>query len=156
MINFKKGPALSLGQSDKVAKLAAGQAIEAGHVVRVDATSGEVYLGASGTPKDDYLGFAINNATDGDVISSGKIGVYNLDGASVVETDKAANISAANYAIGQPLKAIQDTGNVALGDPASDRIIGYVEGVRNLPSVQVVNGVKIQGTRALLGIKLTV
>jgi hypothetical protein len=156
MINFKKGPGLSLGQSDKVAKLAATQAIEAGHVVRVDSADGLVYKGASGTPNDDLLGFAINNGTDGDVIESGKMGVYLLDGGSVIETDKAAGtIDNATYPIGKPIKAGTD-GTVAAGLPGTDRIIGYVEGIRRLPSVETVAGVKIQSTRALLGIKLSV
>jgi hypothetical protein len=156
MINFKKGPALSLGQSDKVAKVASNSGIEAGHLVRIDATTGLVTKGASATPNDDLLGFAINDATAGDVLESGKMGVFLLDGGSVIETDKtAATITNANYAVGAPLKAGTD-GTVAVGTPGTDRIIGYVEGIRSLPSVETVNGVKIQGTRAMLGIKLSV
>lgn len=155
MINFKKGPGLSLGQSDKVAKLAASQAIEAGHVVRIDSVTGMVTKGASATPNDDLLGFAINNGTDGDVVESGKMGVYLLDGASVIETDKAAlAITSANYPIGTPLKADENTGAVSTGTVGTHRIIGFVEGIRSLPSVETVNGVKIQSTRAMLGIKL--
>lgn len=155
MINFKKGPGLSLGQSDKVAKLAASQAIEAGHVVRIDSATGLVTKGVSSdNPFDDLLGFAINNGTDGDVVESGKMGVYLLDGVSVIETDKAAlAITNTNYPIGKPLKANTD-GTVGAGVPATDRIIGLVEGIRSLPSVETVNGVKIQSTRAMLGIKL--
>jgi hypothetical protein len=112
--------------------------------------------GASVTPNDDLLGFAINNGTDGDVVESGKMGMFLLDGASVIETDKAAlAITSSNYAIGAPIKAGTD-GTVATGTPGTDRIIGYVEGIRSLPSVETVNGVKIQSTRALLGIKLSV
>jgi len=156
MINFKKGPALSLGQSDKVAKVASNSGIEAGHLVRIDATTGLVTKGASATPNDDLLGFAINDATAGDVLESGKMGMFLLDGGSVIETDKAAStITSSNYPVGAPVKANTD-GEIAIATPGTDRVIGYVEGIRNLPSVEVVNGVKIQGTRAMLGIKLSV
>jgi hypothetical protein len=153
MINFKKGPALSLGQSDKVAKPAAGEAIEAGHVVRI-ASNGEASLGVSETPAADLLGFAITDVTDGDAIESGKIGVYLLDGATVVETDKAVGaINSTNYPIGAAVTA-NDAGLVAVASE-DDRVIGQVEGIRNLPSVETVNGRKIQATRAMLGVKLS-
>ena len=158
MINFKKGPALSLGQVDKVAKPAT-TTIEAGHVVRIGNNGSvvEATLGASATPNDDLLGFAIHNATNGDVIESGKLGVYLLDGATVLETDKTElAINATNYPIGTPLKADGVTGNVKSGVPGTDRIIGYVERIRNLPSIETVGSTKIQSTRPLLGIKLSV
>ena len=153
MINFKKGPALSLGQTDKVAKPATGQAIEAGHVVRI-ASNGEASLGVSETPAADLLGFAITDVTDGDAIESGKIGVYLLDGSTVVETDKAVGtINSTNYPIGAAVTA-SAAGLVAVAS-GDDRVIGQVEGIRNLPSVEVVNGRKIQATRAFLGVKLS-
>ena len=99
----------------------------------------------------------IHNATNGDVIESGKLGVYLLDGATVLETDKTElAINATNYPIGTPLKADGVTGNVKIGVPGTDRIIGYVEGIRNLPSIETVGSTKIQSTRPLLGIKLSV
>ena len=151
MINFKKGPALSLGQSDKVAKPATGAEIEAGHVVSI-ASNGEATLGVSDPA--GLLGFAITNVTDGDAIESGKIGVYLLDGATVVETDKAAaEINSTNFAVGAAVTANED-GEVAVATEG-DRVIGYVEGIRNLPSIEVVNGRKIQGTRAMFVFKLS-
>lgn len=154
MINFKKGPALSLGQTDKVAAPAAGQDIEAGHVVRI-ASNGEASLGVSETPAADLLGFAITNVTDGDAIESGKIGVYLLDGATVVETDKAVGtINSTNYPIGAAVTA-DDAGLVAVVTSEDDRVIGQVEGIRSLPAIETVNGRKIQGTRAMLGVKLS-
>lgn len=156
-INFKKGPALTLGQTDKVAKTVAGENIEAGHVVRL-VTNGsvvEAHKGASASPApaDELLGFAINNQTDGDVIESGKLGVYLLDGATVVETDKTdSTINHTNYPLGAAVTAATD-GTVSVAGEG-DKVIGTVEGIRSLPSVEVVNGVKIQGTRAFLGIKL--
>jgi hypothetical protein len=154
-INFKKGPALTLGQTDKVAKVTGN--IEAGQVVRL-VTNGsvvEAHSGASASPApaSDLLGFAINNSTDGDVIESGKIGVYLLDGATVLETDKAdATINYSNYPLGSAITA--NTNGTVSAASNGDKVIGYVEGIRSLPSVEVVNGVKIQGTRAFLGIKL--
>jgi len=153
MINFKKGPALSLGQTDKVAAPAAGQDIEAGHVVRI-ASNGQASLGVSATPAADLLGFAITNVTDGDAIESGKIGVYLLDGATVVETDQVdATINAQNFPTGTKVTA-NAAGDIVVAG-ATDRVIGQVEGIRNLPSIETVNGRKIQGTRAMLGIKLS-
>ena len=156
-INFKKGSALSLGQTDKVAATT-GATIVAGQVVRVANVNGvvEALAGASASPApaSDLLGFAINNTTDGDVIASGKIGVFLLDGSSVVETDQAAaSINLTNYPIGTTLTA-DTTGNVKVAGNG-DKVIGQVEGVRNLPAVQTINGVKVQGTAAFLGIKLT-
>jgi hypothetical protein len=156
-INFKKGSALSLGQTDKVAATT-GATIVAGQVVRVANVNGvvEALAGASASPApaSDLLGFAINNTTDGDVIAAGKIGVFLLDGSSVVETDQAAaTINLTNYPIGTPVTA-DTTGNVKVAGNG-DKVIGQVEGVRNLPAVQTVNGYKVQGTAAFLGIKLT-
>jgi hypothetical protein len=141
MINFKKGPALSLRQTNYIGKPVAGNAIEAGHVVRVvlNGNVTEVARGAnSGTgavPGNVLLGFAINDQTDGDVIESGKIGVFALDGASVVETDKYES-AVATAAIGTPLTT-NDNGNLttiaASGTNAGSRIVGWLEGVRTLP-----------------------
>jgi len=156
-INFKKGSALSLAQTDKVVATT-GATIVAGQVVRVANVNGvvEALAGASASPApaSDLLGFAINNTTDGDVIAAGKIGVFLLDGSSVVETDQAAaTINLTNYPIGTTLTA-DTAGNVKVAGNG-DKVIGQVEGVRNLPAVQTINGVKVQGTAAFLGIKLT-
>jgi len=154
-INFKKGPALSLGQSDKVA--AASGNIVAGQVVRVRSNGGvvEALAGASASPapSSDLLGFAINDSTDGDVIASGKVGVFLLDGITVLETDQTdAAINLTNYPIGSRLTAT--TGGLVKVAGATDYVIGQVEGVRNLPAVTTVNGRKVQGTAPFLGIKL--
>jgi hypothetical protein len=156
MINFKKGPALSLHQVNYIGKAKAGEAVEAGMVVRLNG-DGEVVKGSTAsTSKTDLLGFAINDQTDGDVIESGKIGVFALDGASVIETDKAAAaINSTNYPVGTQLTAVASTGNVAVANGTTDRVIGQVEGIREIPGVvQVINGVKVQGVATLLGIKL--
>jgi hypothetical protein len=143
MINFKKGPALSLRQTNFIGKPVAGNAIEAGHVVRVFTAAGaslvEVARGAnSGTgavPGNVLLGFAINDQTDGDVVESGRIGVFGLDGASVVETDKYET-AVATAAIGTPLTT-NDSGNLttiaATGGNAGSKVVGWVEGFRTLP-----------------------
>lgn len=154
MINIKKGPGLSLGQVDKVAKPAASAGtIEAGQVVKLHATDGTAVL-PSGASDTGLLGFAITDSTDGDAIESGKIGILLLDGTSVIETDRTGStaITSTNFNVGANLTCTS-AGNVALAT-ASDRVIGKVEGIRSLPSIETVGGVKIQGTRAFLGIKL--
>ena len=154
MINIKKGPGLSLAQVDKVGKPASGANIEAGQVVRF-AANGEVNVPSAplASSNTDLLGFAITATDDGDAIESGKIGVLLLDGASVIETDKAsATVNSTNYAIGAPVSF--NTSGLVTAAGATDRVIGRVEGIRNLPSVETINGVKVQSTRAFLGIKL--
>lgn len=154
MINIKKGPGLSLGQVDKVGKPASGATIEAGQVVRF-AANGEVNVpnAPTASSNNDLLGFAITDTADGDAIESGKVGVLLLDGVSVIETDKAAaTINSTNYVIGAGV-SFNTSGQVTAAG-ATDRVIGRVEGIRNLPAIEVVNGVKVQSTRAFLGIKL--
>lgn len=163
MINFKSGPALSLHQVNYIGKAVEGENVEAGNVVRLVDNGGvvEVRLGASASPAPSNVlyGFAINNQTDGDVIESGKIGVYALDGASILETDKtAAAITSTNYPLGAALTVDTD-GNVATAGNG-DKVIGWVEGIRSLPGKVLTatdnNGktVKIQGSVTFLGVKL--
>lgn len=171
-LNIKKGTAHSLQQSDKIANAKSGEAVVAGMLVHID-SNGDCIKGVSGTSGTygvgDLVGFAINNQTDGDVIESGKIGYYVIDGNSVVETDQAASaITAGNYPVGTAL-----TGNGANGTvktaAAGDRIIGYVEGIRVLPTEATLsqqykdrngntftNSSSQQTTKAFLGIKLAV
>ena len=156
MINARKGTAHSLAQADIVGTIVAGQGVVAGMVCRLH-TDGTILKGnaSATTIQDTLLGFAINNQDDGDVIESGKLGLYSLDGNSVIETDQtAATITAGNYPIGTALTA-QTDGLVADGTPASDRIIGWVYGIRSLPcETTLSNGDKIQSTKNLLAIKL--
>jgi hypothetical protein len=152
MINFKKGPALSLQQVNYVGKPEARQdaaQIVAGMVVRVK-TNAEIAIGSTGTLANDtktLFGFAINNQSSGDVIEAGVIGVYALDGASVIETDQLdQDLTASNFPIGQPL-SMNAAGKVTARDSANanekiapstftGKIIGYVEGIRDLPGKQ--------------------
>ena len=160
MINFKKGPALSLHQVNYVGKAVAGQNIEAGHVVRLNDNGGvvEVLKGAAASTAalDAIYGFAINNQADGDVIESGKIGVYALDGATVVETDKTGDvaITSSNFPLGS-LVSVDVDGNVKIAGEG-DKVIGQVEGIRTLPGKRVVldSGAIIQGSVTFLGVKL--
>jgi len=158
MINFKKGPALSLHQINYVGvpNNESGANIEAGMIVRLEPNGAvtEVKKGSSvATAKDELLGFAINSQTAGDVIESGVIGVYALDGASVIETDKFVG-DASSYSLGDLLTAEAGTGNVKAAG-GSDRVIGQVEGSRSIPGVtQVINGYKVQGVITVLGVKL--
>lgn len=154
MINFKKGPALSLHQVNYIGAAKADEGVVAGMVVRLE--DGEVVKGASASPapKDALYGFAINSQDAGDVIESGKIGVYALDGASVIETDQYVG-EISSYTVGALVTADENTGKVKLSVDAGDKIIGQVEGDRTIPGVtQLVNGYKVQGVVKVLGIKL--
>jgi hypothetical protein len=168
MINFKKGPALSLHQINYIGKAVSGQAVVAGMVVRLNNNSGtvEVLKGSSDSSPDlnAIYGFAINNQDAGDVIESGVIGVYALDGASVIETDQAAaTINYTNYPIGSLLTTNTSGQVVKASDQTSltaVKIIGQVEGIRTIPgNVQSLtdnngNAFKVQGTTTVLGVKL--
>lgn len=159
MINFKKGPALSLHQVNYIGAAKANEGVVAGMVVAITST-GEVVkptINDSASDKELVLGFAINNQEAGDVIESGKIGVYALDGASVIETDQTENaVTAVNYPVGTLLSALSGTGKVkAVANNYAGKVIGQVEGIRTIPGrTQEVNGVKVQGTTAVLGVKL--
>lgn len=174
MINFKKGPALSLHQVNYVGAPDSGNStdIVSGMVVRVTA-DGTVAIGSTGTlanDKNSLFGFAINNQSAGDVIESGVIGVYALDGSSVIETDyAAATITTGNYPIGHAL-GVNTSGQVVSVDPATyaGKIIGWVEGIRVLPgkvntTVSLTNQVTQEATGrsftyqsnvTMLGVKL--
>lgn len=133
MINVKKGSAHSLQQTDKVGLAKASEGVVAGMVCRINASNEVVKGSTDAAAADDLLGFAINNQTDGDVIESGKISLYLLDGSSVIETDQStAAINTTNYVVGARVAAIAGTGMVRPWE-TGDRVIGYVEGVRDLP-----------------------
>jgi hypothetical protein len=167
MINFKKGPALSLHQVNYVGKPAAGENIEAGMVVRFDTASGTWKKGASANPAPINVeyGFAINSQDSGDVIEAGAIGVYALDGASVIETDKFTGVIG-DYAVGAPvsvgtdgkIKTLTVTNNAVT---TTDKVIGYVEGSRELPgraASTTIDGrtFTYPSNTTVLGIKLAV
>jgi hypothetical protein len=139
MINAKKGSAHSLQQTDRVGLIKDGEGVVAGMVCRVN-TSNEVVKGSSSAPAaNDLLGFAINNQTDGDVIASGRLAMYLLDGSSVIESDQSTvAINASNYPIGARVYAIDSGDNLGKfapydSDHATRRIVGTVEGIRSLP-----------------------
>lgn len=142
MINFKKGTGHSLAQSDKVGLAKLNEGVVAGMLVELNSSNQTVKVAANPANDATYgnaklMGFAINNQTDGDVIESGKIGFIQLDGNSVIETDQAdAAITAANYPVGTQICAGATAGNVRAWTTANDgRVIGTVEGIRNLQSV---------------------
>jgi hypothetical protein len=156
MINVKKGPAHSLGQSDLRGAItsntgtviagalcylangttynsitpAAGSVALAGGAAAVSATQG----------CPGIRGFAINSITDGDVIESGKLALYLLDGQSIIETDQvdytgdSGTLTATTYPIGTPLYQSQTAaGKVSkLTSGTPGPVIGYVEGIRYL------------------------
>jgi len=134
MINVVKGPAHSLGQSDIRGTWLTG--VIAGMLCYVDGTDtpGKIALGPLAQNKTGIVGFAINNSTDGDAIESGKIALYTLDGASVIETDQMTEtVNTTNYPIGKPvyMGASGLVTNVATNQVSP---IGWVEGIRSLQS----------------------
>lgn len=135
MINFKKGPALSLHQVNYIGSAKTDENVVAGMVVAINGSNQVVKatITNDADDKDGLYGFAINNQSAGDVIESGKIGVYALDGASVVETDQATvSITASNYPVGTLVSAT--AGKVApVGNTFAGKIIGQVEGIRVIP-----------------------
>jgi len=166
MINFKKGTGHSLQQSDIVGKVKSGEAVVAGMLCHIN-SSGEIIKGVTSQGVADTLGFAVNGQTDGDVTESGKIGLVLLDGNSVIETDQTdATINATNYPVGTRLGGDTTTGKVKAW-ASGDRVIGYVEGIRELPSTESVTQsykniagdtksttLTVQKNIKLLGIKL--
>ena len=154
MINVKKGASHSLLQSDKVGKIKSGQTgIEAGMVITFD-NNEEISKGGVSSGNALYA-FAINAQGDGDVISSGKIAGYLLDGSSVIETDQTAEaVTSVNYPIGSTVYPVASTGKVTNANTIN-KPLGTVEGIRSLPGLVVVNGTKIPGTIACLAIKLS-
>ena len=169
-LNIKKGTAHSLQQSDKIGNAKAGAAAVAGMLVHID-SNGDIIKGVSGSSGTfgvgDLIGFAIQTQTDGDVLESGKLGYYQLDGNSVIETDPAAAaLTAGNYPVSPALTGHGTAGTVQTA-AAGDKVIGYVEGIRTLPveaslsqNYQNVAGATKtntsyqQTTKAFLGIKL--
>ena len=137
MINVKKGSAHSLAQSDFIGTQ--GVAVTAGAIVFKDTDGGikPVTLALSAT--NGRVGFAIQDSTQGDVISSGKLGVYGLDGNSVIETDQFTGVIT-DYVIGAKVGLGTTAGKVSVY--ASGLVIGTVVESRTLRKT------------ALLGIKL--
>ena len=165
MINFKKGPALSLHQVNYVGKPGAGEGIVAGMVVRFEAGVWKKGAATTTAAIDAQYGFAINSQDAGDVIEAGAIGVYALDGMSVIETDQFTGVIG-DYAVGAPV-SVATTGKIKTitvtnNAPAStDKIIGYVEGKRDLPGRAVSTTIDgrtftYPSNTTVLGIKLAV
>ncbi len=155
MINIKKGTGHSLSQSDKIGDAKANEGVVAGMLVRYT-SSGEIEKGVTSQGVDNLLGFAINSQTDGDSIASGKIGMYVLDGNTVVETDQFTGVIA-DYVVGARIGGDAETGDVKPW-ASGDRVIGYVEGSRTLPSqtIPATSSTPNWETTTLLGIKLAV
>lgn len=134
MINVKKGNAMSLKQSDIRGKAPAAGGITAGMVCYLS-TAGAIVKGPTPNGSTGVLGFAINDSTDGDVLESGKIALYTLDGSSILETDQSLDtINSTNYPLGAPVYAEATTGKVTKTAASNCGPIGWVEGIRNLQS----------------------
>ena len=144
MINVRKGTAHSLQQSD-VRGYDSGS-IVAGMICNLG-NDGYIYKGNENNTGDSHglIGFAINNSTDGDAIESGKVGLYTLDGNSIVETDQvdlatdsASSINLTDYPIGTMLfasdanRGLVSKTHVHGEEPDDNVVIGWVAGVRYL------------------------
>lgn len=145
MINVKKGTAHSLQQSDFIGEAKANEAVVAGMLVLEDANGDIVKAGAtaSATPTDAVnvakYGFAINTQADGDVIESGKIGAYALDGNSVIETDQVAEtINASNFPVGEPIIPDVTATGLVRSYAANGKVIGYADGIRTIRGTTVL------------------
>jgi hypothetical protein len=165
MINFKKGPALSLHQVNYIGKAKTSEGVIAGMIVNIDGDGFVVKATGANSASDQekLYGFAINHQAAGDVIESGKIGVYALDGASVIETDQTTDaINSTNYPVGALLGAATDgSGRLTkVSNTYAGKVVGQVEGIRTLPgSVQTLtdnngNAFKVQGTVTVVSVKL--
>src|SRR5574343_547526 len=147
MINIRKGTAHSLQQTDTVAKVVASEGVIAGMVVFVDPTANTNTGGVKLTTdhdnnSDKLVGFAINNQFDGDVLASGKLGVYLLDGDSIVESDQWAGSTPTTADIGKKA-CVSDTNgkfDVVSGSITDQKVLGTIVDVRTLPSVTVPAG----------------
>lgn len=157
MINFKKGPALSLHQVNYIGKAKASEGVVAGMVVQLNSSGEVVKASVTNDPADKalILGFAINNQDSGDVIESNAIGIYALDGASVIETDQVSgDINTTNFPVGSLLSATAGQ-VVKVTTGFAGKVIGQVEGIRTIPGVvETISGVKVQGSKTVLGVKL--
>jgi hypothetical protein len=163
MINFKHGTAYSLDQSQAIGTLPSPkQGIISGQVVYKD-NNGQINQGYPSTGVVGQIAIALNSDAEGEVLASNVLGCLNPDGNSEIETDQAISISSANYPVGTALTGVPVSAgsNVGLWTLASNyssqRVLGYVTGVRTLPNVlQTINGVSVQGTATVVGIKLTI
>jgi hypothetical protein len=159
-INVKQGTGLTLQQSRYVVPPYASNSpsILAGMVVSVipvgSSGAGQLKPGSGTTTTVVNPGFAINNQTDNDVINSGYLGVYTLDGSSIIETDQAdATINLTNYVQGSKIYGNATTGLVTA--TASTNVqVGWVVGVRSLPALLTVSGIQVPGFTNFLQIKL--
>ena len=145
MINARKGTAHSLAQSDFIGTIVTGQGVVAGMLVKLhtDGTILKAGAAASATNTDAVntarYGFAVNDQTDGDVIESGKIGAYGLDGNSVIETDQAAaTINATNYPIGTTVCPDATATGLVRTLVANGKPIGTVAGIRTIRGTTVL------------------
>jgi hypothetical protein len=176
MINVFKGIAYSLSQVDvrgsapTASQLSAATAtgvssntytngapttVIAGMLCRIDQSTGAVIPGGCGGATPNGLrGFAINNLGDGDVIESNKIGLYTLDGNSVIETDQVditldsvSAINTTNYPVGTPIyQSTATAGLVSKTSTNAGNLVGYVNSVRYLQNSTPSPAVPLGGT----------
>lgn len=140
MINVRKGSAHSLAQTDFIGAAKTSEGVVAGMLVRKDSSGDIVKVTTLTTAAESgIVGFAVTNQDEGDAIESGKIGVYALDGGSVIETDQVTT-SLSGLGAGDVGKAVVADGStagkvkvVAHGSVSTSRIIGTVYDVpRNI------------------------
>lgn len=152
MIQVKKGTAHSMAQSDRVGPVVANEGVVAGMLVIYDTTANtatggikkatSTNVGGGAALGTVLCGFALRNQSDGDVVESGKLGFYQLDGNSVIGTDQYTNTSVSTSDIGKRVVTSATAGKVTVIDATATfatgvRIVGIVDNVRSVPSVTV-------------------
>ena len=157
MINYKHGNIQNLHQLNSLGFVKASENVVAGMVVSLDSTTGEVVRGA---PADKLAGFAMNTQPiditvvsptvftdnespitgDGDVIATGKIGIFHSNEAVVETNVSAVTITAGNYPVGAPVYAAvgASVGYITNSSASSARKIGTVYGIGTIRGKAVV------------------
>jgi len=168
-LNFVKGTAYSLLQSDFRGNLATSGTIVPGAIVRLDPTTQNILLGSSVTTElvatADLLGIALNSDLDGDCLESGKLAASAFDGNSVIQTDQVSGtISTSNYPVGTFLTA-NSSGQFTTATVGTHKLLGVVEGVGTIPGVATTitsagytntNGVVVAGVATGVQAPITV
>ena len=130
-INVRKGSAHSLTQTDFVGTIKSGEGVDAGHLVMKNSNGEIVKAPTNWSANDGLIGFAITSQAEGDAIASGKIGVYALDGGSVIET---------SYFVGSVTSAMIGDYVVPDSDAAGHTgTAGYVKVVQSRTDAAAIN-----------------
>ncbi len=150
MINYTLGNIMNLHQLNTLGLAKASENVVAGMICSLNA-NGEVIKGA---PANTFAGFAMNtqpsvsNTTpppfldtpgDGDVISTGKIGLFHSNEAVIGTDVSAVAINLTNYPVGSAVKAGVTTEAGYVTNTGAGRTIGTVYGIETIRGTAVLN-----------------